>query len=230
MHLSFMTWVCPEWELPEVLTAALRYGYDAVEPRAEADHAHGVEIDTTKKERASIRAAFEDLGIEMSCIATSRRYALVDQKERAESIDITKRYVTVAQDLGCRHIRVFGGMTPEGMSFEDAKKHVAESLREAATEAEGTDVYLCIETHDAYCLADDLMEVVEMADHEHVAVCWDIMHPVTHGMSMADAFEHVKGYVRHCHIHDGIRPDDPDETHWDMYATGEGDIPNDEAV
>jgi sugar phosphate isomerase/epimerase len=116
------------------------------------------------------------------------------------------------------------------MSFDDAKSYVSESLHEAAGAAEGSDVYLCIETHDAYCLADDLMEVVTMADHEHVKVCWDIMHPVTHGMSMAEAFEHVKDHVLHCHIHDGIRPNDPEQTSWDMCPTGEGDIPHDEAV
>jgi len=35
MQLSFMTWVCPDWDLSEILTAAIRYGYDSVEPRSE---------------------------------------------------------------------------------------------------------------------------------------------------------------------------------------------------
>lgn len=228
MQLSFMTWVCPQWDLTEILTGAIRYGYDSVEPRAEADQKHGVEIEATKKQRASIRAAFEDTGVKMSCIATSRRYAIADDKERAESVELTKRYVELADDLGCNHIRVFGGMTPEGMEFAEAKKHVAESLREAATAAEGSHVHLCIETHDAYCLANDLMEVIQMANHPHIAVCWDIMHPVTHGMSMAEAFEHVRGLTRHCHIHDGRIPEG--EKRAEMCLTGEGDIPHDEAV
>ncbi len=140
---------------------------------------------------------------------------------------MTRRFIELADDVGCRHLRVFGGLTPEGMEYADAKKYVAESLRTAAESAEGTDVYLCLETHDAYCLANDVMDVVNMAAHPHVQVCWDIMHPVTHGQSMSEAFEYVKEHVLHCHIHDGkIDADGSVE----LCPTGEGDIPHDEAV
>jgi sugar phosphate isomerase/epimerase len=227
MQLSFMTWVCPEWELKEILTAAIRYGYESVEPRSEAKQKHGVEIDSTKKRRAEIKAMFEDTGVAMSCIATSRRYAIADPKERQESVDLTRRFVELADDVGCHHLRVFGGGTPDGMEYADAKKYVAESLRAAAEAAEGTEVYLCLETHDAYCLANDVMDVVNMAAHPHVQVCWDIMHPVTHGQSMSEAFEYVKGHVRHCHIHDGKIGEDGKV---ELCPTGEGDIPHDEAV
>ena len=62
MKISFMTWVCPDWDLNQVLTAAVRYGYDGVEPRAEANQKHGVEIASTKKQRAEIRSQFADMG------------------------------------------------------------------------------------------------------------------------------------------------------------------------
>jgi sugar phosphate isomerase/epimerase len=227
MQLSFMTWVCPEWDLKEILTAAVRYGYEAIEPRSEVNQNHGVELGSTRKQRAEIKAMTDDFGVALSCIATSRSYALADLKERAESVDLTRRFVELADDVGCRHLRVFGGLTPEGMEYADAKKYVAESLRAAAEAAEGTDVYLCLETHDAYCLANDVMDVVNMAAHPHVQVCWDIMHPITHGQSMSEAFEYVKEHVLHCHIHDGkIDADGSVE----LCPTGEGDIPHDEAV
>ncbi len=75
MTISFMTWVCPDWDLNEVLTAAIRYDYDGVEPRAQTGHPHGVEITATKKERAAIKAQFADCSILMPCIATSIQYA-----------------------------------------------------------------------------------------------------------------------------------------------------------
>ena len=36
MKISFMTWACPDWSLAQILAAAIRYGYDSVEPRVEA--------------------------------------------------------------------------------------------------------------------------------------------------------------------------------------------------
>lgn len=227
MKLSFMTWVCPDWDLNQILTAAIRYGYDSVEPRPESKQKHGIEVETNKRERKAIRQAFEDTGVGMSCIATSCRYALADSKQRKEMVSTAKRFIELANDLGCPYLRVFGGMTPEGMDFSDAKKYVVEGLRLSAEAAEGTDVILCIETHDAYCLANDLIDVVKAVDHENAKVCWDILHPVTHGMTMGEAFEYVKDYVRHVHIHDakivaGQRTD--------MALTGEGNIAHDEAV
>ena len=229
MTISFMTWVCPDWDLNQILTGAIRYDYDGVEPRAQVDHPHGVDITATKKERAGIKAQFADCGVLMSCIATSITYAHSDQDKIVESIELTKRHVQLSADVGCANLRVFGGPTPEGMSFDDAKKRVADSLRQGAEFAADFGVYLCLETHDAYSLAKDCAEVVKMVDHPNAAITWDIMHPFRRGETIEESFGYVRDYVRHCHIHDGTWPDEnPDEL--TLALMGEGRIPHDEAV
>lgn len=228
MKVSFMTWACPDWSLAQILTGAIRYGYDSVEPRVEADHAHGIELDTTKKERKAIREQFENCGVGISALATSRRYAIASDHELAESIELTQRYVDLAADLGCEHLRVFGGGTPEGMDFADAKKVVAESLRACADHAAERKVHLCLETHDSYSLSGDCLETVLMANHPSVAICWDILHPCRQGESIATAFENVRNHVRHCHVHDARLGEEPGS--YQMALMGEGDVPHDEAV
>lgn len=230
MKISFMTFVAPEWSLEECLTAAIRYGYDAIEPRCEADHNHGVELDTTKKQRKEIKEQFDSCGVLLTTIATSRRYAFATDHELRETIDLTKQYCDLCADVGAQNIRVFGGMTPEGMEFEDAKKVVAEALHECGQHAQQRGVYLCLETHDAYCNSADVLEVVRAADSPNVAINWDIMHPYRFGESMETAFGNVKDHVRHCHIHDGVRPDDGSPSGWELALMGEGDIPHDEAI
>ncbi len=229
MQLSFMTFSCPDWTLTEVLTGAIKYGYDAVEPRSEAQHKHGVELDTTKKQRKEIKSSFEDTGIVCACIATSRQYSMADAAKREESIELTKRYVDLAHDVDCRHLRVFGGPTPEGADFADVKKYVAESLRVCAEHAEKAEVYLCFETHDSYCHSADALEVIKLADHPNAAINWDIMHPFRVGDTIAGAFENVKSHVRHCHVHDGTRPADGGPNGWELAPMGDGHIPHDEA-
>ncbi len=230
MKISFMTWACPDWTLSQVLTAAVRWGYDGVEPRAEANQQHGIEITATKKERHTIRKQFEDMGVEMSCIATSRKYALIDDEERRESIDLTKRYIELAADLGCPNIRVFGGPTPKEISREDAQKLVAEALAELGPFAAEHNVVVCLETHDDYSLADWAAATVKMAGAPGLGIVWDIMHPYRHGQTIQQAFDAVKDLVRHCHVHDGKRPADGGPAGWELALMGEGDIPHDEAV
>jgi len=229
MQLSFMTFSCPEATLTEVLTAAIQYGYDAVEPRAEASYRHGVELETTKKERAQIKASFADTGVACGCIATSRTYSMADAEKRRESVELTKKYVDLAHDLGCPTIRVFGGGTPEGADFADVKKYVAEALRECAEHGQKAGVYVCMETHDGYCKSADLMDVINLANHPFAAVNWDIMHPFRVGDTIAEAFEAVKDHVRHCHVHDGVPGPDGGPNGWQLALMGEGQIPHDEA-
>ncbi|MEN6548081.1 MAG: sugar phosphate isomerase/epimerase family protein [Armatimonadia bacterium] len=227
MKLSFMTFATPDWDLNKILTGAIRYGYDAVEPRAEANHKHGVELEATKKQRKELKAAFNDTGIALCCIATSRTYAMAEADKRAESVELTKRYIDLAHDTGAPTIRVFGGGTPQGADFADVKKYVAEALRECAEYAKSSGVYVCMETHDGYINANDAVEVVRNADSPMAAINWDIMHPCTAGMTIAEAFEVVKPYVKHCHAHDGTRKEGGG---WDLVPMGTGEIDHAEAI
>jgi sugar phosphate isomerase/epimerase len=229
MKLSFMTWVCPDWDVNQILTAAIRYGYDGVEPRVEAKQRHGIDLDTTKKQRKEFRSQFADCGIEMSCLATSRTFSSADAAERGESVELACRYIDLAADLGCAHIRVFGGAIPEGVSREEAHKYVAESLRRCGEHVGDREVYVCLETHDHFSRAADAAETVRLAAHPKVGIVWDVMHPFRAGDSMEVAFEAVKPFVRHCHIHDGQLPEGPGGP-VELALMGEGDIPHDEAI
>ena len=229
MQLSFMTWACPDWTLTEVLTAAIKYGYDSVEPRVETEHKHAIELDLTKKARKEVGATFADMGVACCCLATSRTFSSAEDDARRESVELTKRYVDLARDIGCPNLRIFGGGTPEGKDYSAVKKYVAEAVRECALHAQQAGVYLCFETHDAYCRSADALEVVTRADNPHAAICWDVMHPFRMGENIAEAFENVKAHVRHCHVHDGTRPADGGPGGWELALMGEGDIPHDEA-
>jgi len=229
MYLSFMTFVCPEYELDKALATAIRYGYEAIEPRAQSGHKHGIEVSTTKKERARIKAQFADTGIKMCCLATSCRYALADDRDRQQMIDVTRQHIELAADCGAPTIRVFGGPTPEGMDFADAKEYVSESLAAVTDFAKDCGVYVCLETHDAYCRAADAAEVVSRVSHPNIAINWDMMHCIRSGETMAEAFSHVRNYVKHTHIHDGTWPvDNPGNV--TITLMGEGMVPHDEAV
>jgi sugar phosphate isomerase/epimerase len=228
MKLSFMTWVCPDWGLQEVLTAAVRYGYDGFEPRTEVGHQHGIEWNTSKQQRELIRRQCADLGVEISCLATSRQYAVVDPHRRQESIELTRRFIELAADLGCPNVRVFGGPTAAPLSPAEAQKLVADALAQLAPEAQQHGVWLCLETHDDYSRADWCAATVRLAAAPYLGIVWDVMHPFTHGQTMRQAFEAVRDLVRHCHVHDAKRPEG--EGPWQLTLMGEGDIPHQEAV
>jgi len=229
MKLSFMTWVCPDWDLNQILTAAIRYGYDGVEPRVEVDQKHGIDLRTTKKRRREVKTQFADCGVEVSCLATSRTYSSMPASERDASVELTLKYLDLAADLGCPNLRIFGGQIPADVPREEAQKYVAECLHRCGEYAASRKANVCLETHDDFSRATDAAHTVHLADHPNVGIVWDVMHPFRAGDSMESAFEQVKPFVRHCHVHDGVRPADPSGG-WEMALMGEGDIPHGEAI
>ena len=230
MQISFMTWVCPECDLTQILTYAIRYGYDAIEPRSQCNQAHGIEITATKKQRKEIASQFADCGVKMCCLATSCSFAMSDASERAANVATVKKFVDLARDLGCPNIRVFGGGTPPGADFSVVKGYVTEALRECAVHAADSGVSVCFETHDSYCHSGDAVEVVQGADHPQAAICWDIMHPFRVGETIQQAYDTVRDYVRHCHVHDGIPAEGGGPEGWSLAKMGAGQIPHDEAM
>ncbi len=228
IKLSFMSFSCPEATLEEFVGYAKKHGYEGVEPRSEAGHNHGVEIDASPARRAEIRKFFESEGVEPCCVATSRKFAIADKAELEESIETCKKLIDLAADIGSTRIRTFGGVPPEGMSMEDAIQVVGESLGRLGPYAEARGVVICTETHDAFSKATDTAAVIRIADSPAVKANWDIMHPFTQRMTIDEAYEALKGQIAHCHIHDGKYPEPGGRPQ--LALMGEGDIPYARAV
>ncbi|MCM8822753.1 MAG: sugar phosphate isomerase/epimerase [Candidatus Omnitrophica bacterium] len=227
MNFSFMSFSCPEADLPKMLEYAKKYGYNGVEPRSQAQHNHGIELEASPKKRNEIKRIFEDSGIECACLATSLRYCFTDPTKRKEAIETTKAFIDLALDIGTKRIRVFGGIPDKEMSVEDAIKIVGECLGIAGEYAEKNKIFLCLETHDFFSRADVVSQTVKIADNPYVRINWDIMHPYTKGMEIKEAFDCVKDFVEHCHIHDGVYDA---ERNVKLVLMGEGEIPYKEAL
>ncbi|HOL21926.1 MAG TPA: sugar phosphate isomerase/epimerase family protein [bacterium] len=227
MKFSFMSFTTPDKSLKEMIDIAKKYGYDGIEPRAQEKHKHGIEIDTLPEERKEIRRIFEGEGIECACIATSIRYCFTDETQREKEIELTKKFIDLAADIGCKRIRVFGGVPDRVITYEEAIKIVADALSKVKDYAETFKVYVCLETHDFFSRADIAAAPVKKVNSPFIKINWDIMHPFTKLMTIEEAFTELKGLIEHCHIHDGTY----DKARVPKLALmGEGEIPYNIAV
>ena len=204
MKYAFMSFSTPDMSLTDMLQTARRFGYDGIEPRMDAGHAHGIEVAAGKQERAAIRETVAQSGVELVCLATSLRYA--DPEKANDVMQQTRERIELAGDLGIPTLRVFGGTLPEGLSREDAIDTVVHCLGMAGDWAGERDVTICLETHDDWTDPRDVAAVMESVNLSHVAVNWDVMHPVRTGKAtMQEAFERLKPWIRHLHVHDGVQ-------------------------
>lgn len=204
MKLGFMTFINPEWTLQEHVAAAKKYGYTGIEPRVEAGHAHGIDLDTPDAKLAEAKAMVEGEGLEFCCVATSSKFVAKDKAERAQVVARTKQYVELAAKIGAPCIRVFGGMLPEGVHLFHALDYMPESLRAVGEFAEAHPVDVCFETHDAWISSYRVMELMRRTDHPKVAVNYDYAHCGRELEPAYESFMHLRPWIRHAHMHDYV--------------------------
>jgi sugar phosphate isomerase/epimerase len=202
MKYAFMTFSCPQLTFGEALSVARRFGYDGIEPRIASGHPHSVELDANPATRWEIQQKAQASGVAICCIATSCTYA--DPTTVKQRLQETRACIDLAADVGCPRLRVFGGKMGKGLSREQAVQLVAESLQSVAEHASQRGVTICMETHDDWCDPHHVAEVMKRVNHPSIAVNWDVMHPVRQGRStMDDAFQILRPWIRHLHVHDG---------------------------
>jgi sugar phosphate isomerase/epimerase len=207
MKFGFMTSAAPRWTLAQIIAAANADGYQAIEPRVEWGHAAGIELDLSKADRAAIKQRLADAGVSISCLALGTRFARPTAAERTDSIERTVRYAELAADLGAPLLRVFGGPVPDGMSVAELRDAVADALGRAARRTADFGVTPCLETHDDFKNPSDVAYVVSHAGEENVGVVWHAAHHLSLGIPVADAYQTLKPWIRHCHLSEDARPD-----------------------
>ncbi len=208
LKISFSTLACPDWTWHDVVNFGPQYGFDGVEIRL-----LGRETDLLKI--ADLRPHLwpqrqQDLaqtGFRVAGLAASVRFDSASAIERAEQIEIGRRYVEMCVALGGEFIRVFGDVLPaEGDPARSGMIHqVADGLVELAGTAEAAGVQILLETHGDFSASPPCVEVMQLANHRSVGLVWDTHHPWRfHGESLADTWNRLRPWTRHTHWKDSV--------------------------
>ena len=237
--LSFSTWSAPELAVPQLVEAAQSCGYVGIElrmPSGDVEHAHGLTVDTSPASLMEIKSAISGTGVEVSCIATPLEFGgpppgTQEQDEDAPqvAVDELKRYVTLAEALGSKCVRVFGGslLNQEGelAGLVDA---VSDALSEAVSFAEQTGVSILIETYGDFANTKFVREVAKQLYSDHFGVLWDVVHPFRALETPEESYDNISGQVKHVHIHDHRYVDG--RLKLEPAMLGEGRVPFQQAI
>jgi len=223
MKLSFTTLGCPAWSLEQIATNAAKMGYDGVDFRGLQK-----EIDISKRPEfttglAATKQLFADQGVDISGIAISARYAVVDPAEKQAQFDETRRNMELAAKLDTHILRVYGGRVPEGYTVDTIMPILVQNLREIGDEAEEYDVTLALETHDDWTDSSVFGRLMAEVNHPRVRVLWDLHHPFrTNGEPAEMTYRNLIPYTVSTHFKDSLPNEDGGHTYT---LLGEGDVP-----
>lgn len=198
MKLSFMTFVCPEWEIEKIVQFAGEAGYDGVEIRVDAEHKHEISSRSSDGKRRYVKKLFDNAGIEVPCVATSVQFGSSDIAERRENIESAKANLNLAADLGANVVRLFaGGGIPK--LTDEAADYIAEAFDEVGDYAMESGVCPMLESgHDIIKSAVESAEVIKRVKTSNFGVLWN------HSEMDAQTFDLLKNHIRHFHVHDEV--------------------------
>lgn len=228
--LAFTTLACPDWSWAQIVERAVSYGYQGIELRGvegEMDLTRAAPF--TADRLAATKRELDARNLAIPCVDTSCRFHDADQI--AAALDEGKRHIDLAAALDSPAIRVFGDRLPDAADTAARERviaQVADGVLQLARHAEGTKVWVLLESHGDFARIDDLVATLQQAQHPQVGVLWDVHHPFRFfGEPLAETFGRLKTYIRHVHLKDSVMTGDNNVRYT---LQGTGDLPTGEVL
>lgn len=173
MKLGMVTYnMGKDMALPDLIAFCEEVGLEGVELRT--THAHGVELELSKEQRAEVRKRFADSPIEIAGLGSTYEYHSADPAEVKENIEGSMAYAQLAADVGAPGIKVRPNGFPEGVDKAKTLEQIGLAMRQVATFAEGLGVQVRLEVHGKETqLPANIRAIMDHADHLNALVCWN---------------------------------------------------------
>jgi sugar phosphate isomerase/epimerase len=223
ISLGFSTIACPDYDVDGVIALAKANGCAGVEIR----FLRGTTDLTSLPEfspagLADTRRRFADAGIDVFGIDTGVRMAALDPATRDQQMADARANLAIAEALGARYLRVFGGPLPPEQDRERTLDAIAAGLGAVADMTAEHGVTTLIETHDAFCRSDSILDLYRRGASANLAVLWDTLHTWRFGETAAETYARIGDRVRHVHVKDSTVAN---SERFDFALPGEGVVP-----
>lgn len=222
--LSFSTLGCPDWSFDKIVSFAAANGYDGIEFRGinrELDLTKSPAFNSAANITASVKL-IKNNGLKIVNLGASANMHISDAAERKKNMDEAKRFIDLAEQIGCPHIRVFPNNLPADKDKTATLDLIARGLLELGDYAKNTNVTVLMETHGDLVKSDDIVQVMQAAKHAHVGLVWDIVNMwVITKEAPGQVYPKLKNYIHHVHVKDMVFNGDKIQ----YQLLGEGDSP-----
>ncbi len=201
MKPGFMSSVCPKQTLGGLIETARYYGYEGIEFRVEWGHNHGLELDATDQQLKQAHKILSVYGVEANCIATSVKFNSPDRADHLPQREILRKYIKMAALVGAPVIRTFSDSLPEdNPALRDQVLNLAaESYGAVDDVARDYGITVLVETH-TNMKGQWARQILDTSGAENLQVLWHIGHHLKRGQSVDEAYNYIRGNVRHVHF------------------------------
>lgn len=202
MRLGLVTYnLAKDWDVPTIIKNCEAAGFSGVELRT--THAHKVEVDLTADQRAEVRKRFQDSKVTLMGLGSAFDYHTPDQAKLRADLEATKKYITLAHDVGASGVKVRPNGLPKEVPVAKTLEQIGKSLRELGEFGAGLGQEIRLEVHGpGTSLVPHIRTIMDAADHANVGVCWNSNQSDLEGEGFDHNFDLVAKRIRSVHMRD----------------------------
>ncbi|WP_252242306.1 L-ribulose-5-phosphate 3-epimerase [Clostridium sp. ZBS18] len=200
------------WE--EKLNCAKECGFDTIEISIDETEEKLSRLDMSIEERKNlVNLMFKTgIGIRMMCLSGHRKYPLgsLNEETRNRGIEIMKKAVNLASDLGIRVIQLAGYDVYYEEGNDETRKYFEENLKLSVDIASSKGIILAFETMETEFMntVEKAMEFVEMVNSPYLQVypdCGNVKNAtLNYGTTVIDDFETGRGHIAAVHLKETV--------------------------
>ncbi|WP_105177341.1 L-ribulose-5-phosphate 3-epimerase [Clostridium cagae] len=200
------------WE--EKLNCAKECGFDTIEISIDETEEKLSRLDMSIEERKNlVNLMFKTgIGIRTMCLSGHRKYPLgsLNEETRNRGIEIMKKAVNLASDLGIRVIQLAGYDVYYEEGNDETRKYFEENLKLSVDIASSKGIILAFETMETEFMntVEKAMEFVEMVNSPYLQVypdCGNVKNAtLNYGTTVIDDFKTGRGHIAAVHLKETV--------------------------
>ncbi|MGQ9575237.1 MAG: sugar phosphate isomerase/epimerase family protein [Thermoguttaceae bacterium] len=203
-----------DWDVPTLIRNCTTAQVLGVELRT--GHAHKVEPTLSAAERAEVNRRFADSPVTLVGIGSAEEFHHPDPARLQKAIEATKAFVKLSHDVGGSGVKVRPNDLPQGVPQEKTIEQIGKSLNVVGAFAADYGQQIRLEVHGRCSPLPIIKQIMDIADHPSVGVCWNSNATDLAGEGLVANFNLVKkrfGATAH------VRPlDSPDYPFGELIA------------
>lgn len=202
MRVGTVTYnLAKDWDIETIIKNCETTRFEGVELRT--THAHKVEVELNKAQRAEVRKRFENSKVELMGLGSAFDYHTPDPAKLRKDIEATKEYIVLAHDVGASGVKVRPNGLPADVPVEKTLEQIGRSLRELGEFSSGYGIQIRVEVHGTgTSLLPNIRKIMDVADHRSVGVCWNSNQTDLAGEGFEHNFDLVKDKIFSVHVRD----------------------------
>jgi len=185
-----------------------------------------------------IKKYADEIKLSVCCYSISNNFVKEKPEERLKQIEYVKQSIDMATMLETGNLRIFSGNPQEGITYEQGKAWIIESMKECAAYAGEKGVTLVLENHGLFAgKSSQVKEIIETVDSKFLKANVDTGNFLLVGENPLDAVKGLTNYIGFVHFKD-FKKSNADK---DVYVSlngikyqgtilGEGEVPLKEIV